>query len=959
MSTGPNLDEALERLQANLRTSEMEELSASAFNKATTVRRPMDGRCAPKLGTTSLSAAADLPPKASAVSSSNEVRAILTQASLENSRRLPSRMTWPRQGGPPGNPLIRTAGPVTSRQSLASPVRPVSAGNSAEPEERVDEEQPGLTSSLEEAQLEMPNHLVSELAHFIWSNGSQPARLSVRGANPWEQAKPPGMHRVRSCGSSSSDASIVRPDAPLTSAPKVPTSVSEMYVRSRELPLSARSGRSTHCSGSRGGSNGRTPELEPTVMLGEQRLPAGALHLVQRLAASETVRAGSEPLGAGKAARDAPRAVFGSSSSDASIVRPDEPDLNHASASAVSCPNVPASVLEFSLRTREQPMSLPSGRSSWSRRGWRGHAKEMEPTLMLGEQRLPASRPSSVRATSPVPPPLSLAGAQHSLPIPRCSAFNDDAQEDATDAGPLPALEAGQFRLGEEDPPKVSQARLAAERLQRDHEALLSDIRASAPASSSQGEVQDERSVCADETGPLPAVPFQVQPRSPSVDHAAPPSPAKRFCEETSPTSRSVSDPSHRGELADVVESLKAQFAEERERRSAEVALLTNRVRSLEHRARSQQDAGAGACFATVTARLEAVEARVSSVFARLDSMERSGGLMRGPAFDCDGVSELDQKVEGDEWSRRFLENAGLMKLNPGEGHQSSQVPWSERTRTSEVPSAVLSHLSMRLKSLETKLEVGGDPSQSTAVLESLVVGQHANSEANSALSASLATLDGARKSDNASLFVRIADDEQRRARSNNQLLERVQALESRVQETQRVQQQHQEQQQQQQQQQQTTAFPHQRKLEPINLTTPEDVSVKSPKSRSWDVKGRGDVTPSVSDRCVESSVLTPLKDMLSQLVSSDLANKTEAATNKVKFSGGSAKAPHSDRRSLPVTSPRRKIPGSERGGSLRARMEYPTEPVVMHTPKSVIFKEGETAVQTRAAVAGLLGLSA
>mmetsp|Transcript_61606 Transcript_61606/g.163914 ORF Transcript_61606/g.163914 Transcript_61606/m.163914 type:complete len:99 (+) Transcript_61606:520-816(+) len=98
---------------------------------------------------------------------------------------------------------------------------------------------------------------------------------------------------------------------------------------------------------------------------------------------------------------------------------------------------------------------------------------------------------------------------------------------------------------------------------------------------------------------------------------------------------------------------------------------------------------------------------------------------------------------------------------------------------------------------------------------------------------------------------------------------------------------------------------------------------------------------------------------MLSQLVSSDLANKTEAATNKVKFSGGSAKAPHSDRRSLPVTSPRRKIPGSERGGSLRARMEYPTEPVVMHTPKSVIFKEGETAVQTRAAVAGLLGLSA
>jgi len=848
MSTGPNLDEALERLQANLRTSEMEELSASAFNKATTVRRPMDGRCAPKLGTTSLSAAADLPPKASAVSSSNEVRAILTQASLENSRRLPSRMTWPRQGGPPGNPLIRTAGPVTSRQSLASPVRPVSAGNSAEPEERVDEEQPGLTSSLEEAQLEMPNHLVSELAHFIWSNGSQPARLSVRGANPWEQAKPPGMHRVRSCGSSSSDASIVRPD---------------------------------------------------------------------------------------------------------------EPDLNHASASAVSCPNVPASVLEFSLRTREQPMSLPSGRSSWSRRGWRGHAKEMEPTLMLGEQRLPASRPSSVRATSPVPPPLSLAGAQHSLPIPRCSAFNDDAQEDATDAGPLPALEAGQFRLGEEDPPKVSQARLAAERLQRDHEALLSDIRASAPASSSQGEVQDERSVCADETGPLPAVPFQVQPRSPSVDHAAPPSPAKRFCEETSPTSRSVSDPSHRGELADVVESLKAQFAEERERRSAEVALLTNRVRSLEHRARSQQDAGAGACFATVTARLEAVEARVSSVFARLDSMERSGGLMRGPAFDCDGVSELDQKVEGDEWSRRFLENAGLMKLNPGEGHQSSQVPWSERTRTSEVPSAVLSHLSMRLKSLETKLEVGGDPSQSTAVLESLVVGQHANSEANSALSASLATLDGARKSDNASLFVRIADDEQRRARSNNQLLERVQALESRVQETQRVQQQHQEQQQQQQQQQQTTAFPHQRKLEPINLTTPEDVSVKSPKSRSWDVKGRGDVTPSVSDRCVESSVLTPLKDMLSQLVSSDLANKTEAATNKVKFSGGSAKAPHSDRRSLPVTSPRRKIPGSERGGSLRARMEYPTEPVVMHTPKSVIFKEGETAVQTRAAVAGLLGLSA
>uniref|UniRef100_A0A7S1AV72 Uncharacterized protein n=1 Tax=Noctiluca scintillans TaxID=2966 RepID=A0A7S1AV72_NOCSC len=693
MSTGPNLDEALERLQANLRTSEMEELSASAFNKATTVRRPMDGRCAPKLGTTSLSAAADLPPKASAVSSSNEVRAILTQASLENSRRLPSRMTWPRQGGPPGNPLIRTAGPVTSRQSLASPVRPVSAGNSAEPEERVDEEQPGLTSSLEEAQLEMPNHLVSELAHFIWSNGSQPARLSVRGANPWEQAKPPGMHRVRSCGSSSSDASIVRPDAPLTSAPKVPTSVSEMYVRSRELPLSARSGRSTHCSGSRGGSNGRTPELEPTVMLGEQRLPA--------------------------------------------------------------------------------------------------------------------SRPSSVRATSPVPPPLSLAGAQHSLPIPRCSAFNDDAQEDATDAGPLPALEAGQFRLGEEDPPKVSQARLAAERLQRDHEALLSDIRASAPASSSQGEVQDERSVCADETGPLPAVPFQVQPRSPSVDHAAPPSPAKRFCEETSPTSRSVSDPSHRGELADVVESLKAQFAEERERRSAEVALLTNRVRSLEHRARSQQDAGAGACFATVTARLEAVEARVSSVFARLDSMERSGGLMRGPAFDCDGVSELDQKVEGDEWSRRFLENAGLMKLNPGEGHQSSQVPWSERTRTSEVPSAVLSHLSMRLKSLETKLEVGGDPSQSTAVLESLVVGQHANSEANSALSASLATLDGARKSDNASLFVRIADDEQRRARSNNQLLERVQALESRVQETQRVQQQHQEQQQQQQQQRLGAARAH------------------------------------------------------------------------------------------------------------------------------------------------------
>jgi len=834
MSTGPNLDEALERLQANLRTSEMEELSASAFNKATTVRRPMDGRGAPKLGTTSLSAAADLPPKASAVSSSNEVRAILTQASLENSRRLPSRMTWPRQGGPPGNPLIRTSGPVTSHQSLVSPVRAVSAGNSAEPEERVDDEQPGLTSSLEEAQLEMPTHLVSELAHFIWSNGSQPARLSVRGANPWEQAKPPGMHRVRSCGSSSSDASIVRPD---------------------------------------------------------------------------------------------------------------EPDLNHASASVMSCPNVPASVSEFSLWTREQPMSLPSGRSSWSRRGWRGHAKEMEPTLMLGEQRLPASRPASVRASSPVPPPLSLAGAQHSLPIPRCSAFNDDPQQDATDAGPLPALEAGQFRLGEEDPPKVSQARLA----------LLSDIRANAPASSSQGEVQDERSVCADETGPLPAVPFQVQPRSPSVDCAAPPSPAKRFCEETCPTSRSASDPPHPGELADVVESLKAQFAEERERRSAEVALLTNRVRSLEHRARSQQDVGAGACFATVTARLEAVEARVSSVFARLDSMERSGGLMRGPAFDTDGVSELDQKVEGDEWSRRFLENAGLMKLNPGEGHQSSQVP-SERTRTSEVSSAMLAQLSMRLKSLETKLEVGGDPSQ--AVLESLVVGQHANSEANSALSASLATLDGARKSDNASLFVRIADDEQRRAKSNNQLLERVQALESRVQEMQRVQQQHQEQQQQ-QQQQQPPAFPHQRKLEPINLTTPEDVSVKSPKSRSWDVKGRGDATPSVSDRCVENSVLTPLKDMLSQLVSSDPANKAEAATNKVKFSGGSAKAPHSDRRSLPVTSPRRKIPGSERGGSLRARMEYPSEPVVMHTPKSVIFKEGETAVQTRAAVAGLLGLSA
>jgi len=581
----------------------------------------------------------------------------------------------------------------------------------------------------------------------------------------------------------------------------------------------------------------------------------------------------------------------GSSSSDASIVRPDEPDLNHASASVMSCPNVPASVSEFSLWTREQPMSLPSGRSSWSRRGWRGHAKEMEPTLMLGEQRLPASRPASVRASSPVPPPLSLAGAQHSLPIPRCSAFNDDPQQDATDAGPLPALEAGQFRLGEEDPPKVSQARLA----------LLSDIRANAPASSSQGEVQDERSVCADETGPLPAVPFQVQPRS------------------------------------------------------AEVALLTNRVRSLEHRARSQQDVGAGACFATVTARLEAVEARVSSVFARLDSMERSGGLMRGPAFDTDGVSELDQKVEGDEWSRRFLENAGLMKLNPGEGHQSSQVP-SERTRTSEVSSAMLAQLSMRLKSLETKLEVGGDPSQ--AVLESLVVGQHANSEANSALSASLATLDGARKSDNASLFVRIADDEQRRAKSNNQLLERVQALESRVQEMQRVQQQHQEQQQQ-QQQQQPPAFPHQRKLEPINLTTPEDVSVKSPKSRSWDVKGRGDATPSVSDRCVENSVLTPLKDMLSQLVSSDPANKAEAVTNKVKFSGGSAKAPHSDRRSLPVTSPRRKIPGSERGGSLRARMEYPSEPVVMHTPKSVIFKEGETAVQTKAAVAGLLGLSA